>query len=485
VAKNLIDDPAVRGIVVNYRDITDSRSLQDQLRHQAFHDALTGLPNRALFKDRLEHARSRARGRLPRLAVVFLDLDDFKAVNDTLGHGAGDELLIEVADRIRLALRDGDTAARMGGDEFAILLEEATGDVASDVTERVLESVRRPFLIGGQQVRVHGTAGIAVYSEARETADDMLRNADVAMYLAKAQGKDRFAFFRSSLHEGAIEQLQLKTDLAIALDRGEFRLLYQPVADLETGEIRGLEALLRWEHPRRGPIEPAHFIALAEETGVIVPLGRWVLREACRQGAAWLPMQAEAGREPLSVSVNLSPRQVQHAGLVSDVMIALRESGLPPHLLTLEITESVLMQDVEFTTATLAALKAIGLRLAIDDFGTGYSSLSYLRRFPVDILKIDRSFVATLDSSDTEAALVRSILTLGRTLDLETIAEGIEREGQLRELRSLGAHLGQGYYFAAPLDADAIAALVAEGVVIPGDPVSSPDPVMPPEPVAS
>jgi diguanylate cyclase (GGDEF)-like protein/PAS domain S-box-containing protein len=478
VSKNLLDDPAVRGIVVNYRDVTDARSLEEQLRHQAFHDALTGLPNRALFMDRLEHARSRGRGHLPRLAVVFVDLDDFKAVNDSLGHGAGDRLLVEVADRISGALRDGDTAARMGGDEFAVLLEDTTPDAASEVAERLLEQVRRPFVIAGQQVRVHATAGVAVYSETRETAEELLRNADVAMYLAKAQGKDRFAFFRSSVHEGTLEQLQLKTDLPMALERGEFRLVYQPVAELGSGAVRGVEALVRWDHPRRGPIGPAQFIGLAEETGVIVPLGRWVLREACRQAVAWMALP-EA--QPLTVSVNLSPRQVADANLVSDVMIALRDTGLRPECLTLEITESALMQDAESTTATLQALKAIGLRLAIDDFGTGYSSLSYLRRFPVDILKIDRSFVATLDSSDTEAALVRSILSLGRTLELETIAEGIEREGQLRELQSLGAHLGQGYFFARPLDADAITALVRGGG-LPGPDAMTADPA--PSPAA-
>jgi EAL domain-containing protein (putative c-di-GMP-specific phosphodiesterase class I) len=293
------------------------------------------------------------------------------------------------------------------------------------------------------------------------------------MYLAKAQGKDRFAFFRSSVHEGALEQMQLKTDLSMALERGEFRLVYQPVAELGSGAVRGVEALVRWDHPRRGPIGPAQFIGLAEETGDIVALGRWVLREACRQAVAWMALP---GAHRLTVSVNLSPRQVADANVVADVMIALRDTGLPPECLTLEITESALMQDIESTTATLAALKAIGLRLAIDDFGTGYSSLSYLRRFPVDILKIDRSFVATLDSSETEAALVRSILSLGRTLELETIAEGIEREGQLRELQALGAHLGQGYFFARPLDAAAISALVRGGGLPGPDGLGADDP---------
>ena len=469
VSKNLLGDAAVRGIVVNYRDITDRRMLEEQLRHQAFHDALTGLPNRALFMDRLEHARSRSRGSLPQLAVVFLDLDDFKAVNDSLGHGVGDLLLVEVALRMRTALREGDTAARMGGDEFAVLLEDTPSHAAGQVAERILEGVRQPFTVGGQQVRVHATAGVAVYTTARETADELLRNADVAMYLAKAQGKDRLAFFGTSLHEAAIESIQLKTDLSMALERGEFRLVYQPVAELETGEIRGVEALLRWEHPRRGAIEPTQFIPLAEETGVIVPLGRWVLQEACRQAAEWLALP---GAKPMTMSVNLSARQVQDVALVSDVVAALRDSGLPAKYLTLEITESVLMHDVEATRTTLASLKAMGLRLAIDDFGTGYSSLSYLRRFPVDILKIDRSFVATLDGSHTEAALVRSILSLGQTLQLETVAEGIERLGQLRELQSLGAHLGQGFYFARPLDADAMSALVASGAGVHPDPAA-------------
>jgi diguanylate cyclase (GGDEF)-like protein len=433
--------------------------LEEQLRHQAFHDALTGLPNRALFMDRLEHARSRSRGSLPELAVVFMDLDDFKAVNDSLGHGAGDELLVEVAERIRLAVRDGDTAARMGGDEFAILLEDTPRETAAEVAERVIEALRLPFALSGQQVRVHATAGVALYSEARETADELLRNADVAMYLAKAQGKDRMTFFRTSLHDGAVERLQLTTDLHLALERGEFRLVYQPVADLATGDVRGVEALLRWDHPTRGDIEPSVFIPVAEECGVIVPLGRWVLREACRQAVAW---QGKPGG-PITMSVNLSARQVQHPSLVADVGAALIDSGLPPHLLTLEITETVLMQDVEATLTTLTTLKALGLRLAIDDFGTGYSSLSYLRRFPVDILKIDRSFVATLDSSDTEAALVRSILSLGETLELETVAEGIEHAAQLRELRALGARLGQGYFFARPLEVDAMSVVMAAG----------------------
>ena len=453
----MLEDPAVRGIVVNYRDITERQTLEDQLRHQAFHDALTGLPNRALFLDRLEHARSRIRGGQPRLAVVFLDLDDFKAVNDNLGHAAGDELLVQVASRIRLSLRDGDTAARMGGDEFAILLEDAPKTVGPDAAQRVVEALRRPFAIGSQQLFVRASAGIALQTSSGETADELIRNADVAMYIAKQQGKDRLIVFSATVHDATIERLQLRTDLTVALEHGEFTIDYQPLVDLETGEIRGVEALVRWQHPRRGLIGPSEFIPLAEENGEIVAIGRWVLQQACVQAQAWRRFAPDDG---LSMAVNLSGRQIEDPALVADVAAALSESGLPPHLLTLEITESVLMADVEATTTTLRALKDLGVRLAIDDFGTGYSSLSYLRRFPVDILKIDRSFVATLNASDTDTALVRSILSLGQTLELETIAEGIEEAAQLDQLQKLGASLGQGFYFARPLDPSALTALL-------------------------
>ena len=459
-ARNLLGDAAVRGVVVNYRDITERRQLEEQLRHQAFHDALTGLPNRALFMDRLQHARSRSRGKLPDLAVVFLDLDDFKAVNDSFGHAAGDELLVEVARRIQRTVREGDTVARMGGDEFAIVLEEARAEEASEIAGRLLEVLREPCIMAGQQVVVHATAGIAIYSDQRESADELLRNADVAMYTGKTHGKGRLTVFRASLHDGAIERLQLKTDLHAALERGEFSIVYQPVVELASAEVRGVEALLRWTHPRLGDVSPTQFIPLAEETGLIVPLGQWVLREACRQAAEWRLMAAGVR---LSMAVNLSARQVQHPDLVADVGSALRDTGLPPDQLTLEITESVLMQDVDSTTVTLRSLKALGVRLAIDDFGTGYSSLSYLRRFPVDILKIDRSFVATLDSSDTEAALVRSIVGLGKTLNLETIAEGIDHAGQLVKLRALGAIYGQGFLFAMPLGKDEMTELLRGG----------------------
>ncbi|MEX2547254.1 MAG: EAL domain-containing protein [Chloroflexota bacterium] len=457
-AKNLLNDPAVSAIVVNYRDITDRRALEEQLRYQAFHDALSGLPNRALFMDRLDHALTRARRDQSAVAVLFLDLDDFKSVNDGLGHGAGDELLVSVAERLNRTLRDADTAARMGGDEFAILLEDAHDKHASvEIAERILEVLRAPFTVQGQHVRIRGSVGIALYTDPEQTADELLRHADVAMYAAKSQGKDRLMVFQPDVHLVTIDRHQLKADLHLALDNGEFTLLYQPVVDLESTTITGVEALIRWQHPRRGLIGPTEFIPLAEESGMIVPVGRWVLAEACRQGQAW----QEGAARPLTMSVNLSARQIDDIGLIDDVAAALRDSGLDPALLTLEITESVLLSDMEVVMARLRALKSLGVRLAIDDFGTGYSSLSYLRNLPVDVLKIDRSFVAAVDSGTAERALVRSIVSLAQILGLETVAEGIEEPSQLAALRSAGAQFGQGFLFAEPLDAHRVPAALA------------------------
>ena len=450
VAKNLVDDPAIEGVVVNYRDVTEQRSLEQQLRHQAFHDSLTGLPNRALFLDRLAHGLTRTRRGNPPLAVVFVDLDDFKAVNDSLGHGAGDALLTAVAGRIRMTVREADTPARMGGDEFAILLEDAGSvDTARESANRVLKALRLPYRLGDRDVVVRASAGIAMYASPEQTADELLRNADISMYSAKAQGKDRLVVYESSIHDVAIGRLQLRTDLQLALERDEFALVYQPLVELETGEPYGVEALLRWRHPRRGLVGPVEFVPIAEETGLIIPIGRWVLENATRQATEW---QGARGGKGLELSVNLSGRQIEDPELVDDVRRALDESGLDPRQLTLEITESILMRDAEGTIATLERLRELGVRLAIDDFGTGYSSLSYLRRLPVDVLKIDRSFVAVVDTGPDEAALVQSIVSLGRSLRLETVAEGIEQPGQLAELRSLGTHLGQGYYFAKPLE---------------------------------
>jgi len=460
VLKNLVADPAVGGVVVNYRDVTTRRTLEDELKRQAFHDSLTGLANRALFSDRLEHALARARRSANSLAVLFIDLDDFKTVNDSLGHGEGDLLLVAAADRLSEAIRAGDTIARMGGDEFAVLVEDASGDETPvDIARRLLAILEPPFDRAGKELFVRASVGVAVASSPGHTADDLLRNADIAMYTAKTNGKNRIEVFTPSMHEAAVARLGLKGDLVRALERGEFSLAYQPIADLATGHIVGVEALIRWNHPQRGLVGPVEFIPVAEETGLIVPIGRWVLQEACRQGRMW----NDDPTKPRSISVNISGRQLQEPGFVDDVAAVIAESGMNPAQLTLELTESVLMNDAEAATATLNDLKSLGIRIAIDDFGTGYSSLSYLRRFPIDALKIDRSFVASMGDGPEQSAVVLSIIRLADTLHLSTVAEGIEDAGQLAQLQALGTDLGQGYFLARPVGPDAIADLFAHG----------------------
>jgi diguanylate cyclase (GGDEF)-like protein/PAS domain S-box-containing protein len=457
--KNLLHDPAVRGIVINYRDATGRRQLEDQLRHQAFHDVLTGLANRALLRDRLEHALSAAVRHDRHLAVLFLDLDDFKAINDSLGHTAGDELLAAVGHRLGELLRAGDTAARIGGDEFAVLLEETAGaDDAREVGHRILEGLRAPFLLGGQKVHVHASIGVALRSPDSKTADDLLRDADVAMYVAKRRGKDRLEVFEASVHQEAVTRLSLLADLPKALEGGQLSLEYQPVVELATGRMTGVEALLRWRHPQRGSIPPDQFIPLAEESGLIVPIGRWVLREACRQVRKWDPSVVGP---PLTVSVNVSSRQVDPA-IVETVREALAEARLAPSRLILEITESALLQDPAAAHELLVRLRKSGVRLAIDDFGTGYSSLDYLRRLPIDLLKIDRSFVATAATGRRRSALLGSIVGLGRTLGMDLIAEGVETPAQLQALLALGVRQAQGFHFSRPLTPDALTAYLRQ-----------------------
>jgi diguanylate cyclase (GGDEF)-like protein/PAS domain S-box-containing protein len=457
ICTNLSGDPRVGGLVLNVRDVTERTVLQQQLTHQAFHDPLTGLANRALFSDRVDHALARAGRQGPTAAVVFLDLDDFKTVNDTLGHGAGNDLLVAVANRIRGILRPADTAARLGGDEFAILLEDVHGErEALAIAERVAFALGEPFTLDDHQILVRASLGVAVAEPEHRQADELLRNADMAMYLAKANGKGRCERFEPSLHRTLLERFELIGDLRQALPRGQFAVHYQPIVALATEEITGLEALVRWHHPHRGMIPPAAFIPLAEETGLIIPIGRWVLRQACQQARRW---RQPEGRK-LSISVNLSARQFQDAGLVDDVARALRHADLDPGSLVLEITESLLMHDTDATIAKLGELKALGVRLAIDDFGTGYSSLSYLRRFPVDILKVDKSFIDAVAGNGEGSALAQAIIQLGHTLRLQTVAEGVEAPQQASQLRTLKCELGQGYYFAQPLDADEVAALL-------------------------
>jgi len=447
-------------VILVIHDVTERIALEEELRHQALHDSLTGLANGVLFMDRLALSIARGERRHRPLAVIFLDLDDFATVNDRLGRQVGDELLVAVGERLMGCLRPVDTVARVGRDEFAVLLDEPPdAAVPLRVAERIVETLAAPFELGGQHSSVHASIGIAVVTSHGQTAEEVLRQADFAMHAAKTRGKNRVEVFDAVTDASAQDRLALKLDLDGAFRRGEFFLLYQPVMDLRTSTIIGVEALLRWNHPERGIVSPAEFIPLAEETGLIVPLGRWVLEQACRQARAW---DGEAGPRPLTMAVNVSGRQVLGGGVVADVGRALEAADLEPSRLTLEITESFLMQDAEASMTTLVELKKLGVRLAIDDFGTGYSSLSYLRRFPIDVLKIDPSFVETITRGPEQSAVVRSMLKLGETLHLETIAEGIEHPEQLASLRSLKVPLGQGFYFARPLDPEGMRAFLRE-----------------------
>ncbi|HET7426562.1 MAG TPA: EAL domain-containing protein [Gemmatimonadales bacterium] len=455
LATNLLHDSTVKGIVLNTRDVSERKRLEEQLTHQAFHDPLTGLANRALFRDRVSHALAVARRRGHQITVLFVDLDDFKTVNDTLGHAEGDRLLIGAAERFLACARTADTVARLGGDEFAILIEGTDG--REGLPERLGSAMAHPFTLSGNQVRVTASIGVATAS-AEDTADDLLRNADVAMYAAKRHGKGRSATFESRMYADLRERLDLEAALSAAMERNELLLHYQPIVELKTGAIYGLEALLRWDHPQYGRLMPQHFVPLAEETGLIVQLGAWVLREGCRQLQAWAQ---EFPHIPLAMSINISGRQLQGGGLDEALREAVKESGVDPTAVVLEITESVLMQQTESVLERLQQMKAVGVRLAIDDFGTGYSSLSYLQRFPIDILKIAKPFVEEVSQGADRSALARAIIGLGDTLRLDTIAEGIEMAEQRAALIELGCTLGQGHHFWAALPAQAIGELLA------------------------
>jgi diguanylate cyclase (GGDEF)-like protein/PAS domain S-box-containing protein len=442
---NLIDDEHIRGIVLNSRDISERKAFERQLAHQAFHDSVTGLANRALFADRVAHALSRRSEERTPIGVMFIDLDDFKTINDSLGHPVGDSVLRQVGERVNAALRPTDTAARFGGDEFAVLLEDIEGTQhAADIAERLKEAIERPVTAEGKELFVRASIGICLTRPGEATSpEDLLRNADVAMYMAKRDIKGSYRMFEPAMHESVVERLELRADLQRAIDERQLEVHYQPVVRLDKGAVNGLEALLRWQHPTKGTISPAQFIPLAEETGLIIPIGRWVLREACKQGAAL--QKAVGDGQRLMMSVNLSVKQLQSDTIVTDVESALDEAGLVPANLVLEITESVMMADTDLAVERLTALKELGVRVALDDFGTGYSSLSYLGKFPIDILKMDRSF---LQAGKADSGLAAAIVTLGGTLNLQVVAEGIEMPEQLSSLLDLGCELGQGFLFA-------------------------------------
>ncbi|HEV2271149.1 MAG TPA: EAL domain-containing protein [Steroidobacteraceae bacterium] len=446
VGSNLSNDPAVRGLALNFRDISERKILEEKLRQLAFHDPLTLLANRNLFRDRVQHALSRAQRGESRSAVMFLDVDNFKNINDSLGHDAGDRLLQAVAQRIVKTSRSSDTVARLGGDEFGVLLESVGAPVeVQRVADTLIESLGTPFSLDGREVRVTASVGVA-FSAQDTTAKALLSNADLAMYHAKAAGKNRHVIFQPQMQTLLHERLRLEADIGRALDQEEFFLAYQPIVDLGTRVLLGVEALVRWRHPEAGVLMPASFIHVLEECGQIAALGRWVLKQACRDVCAW--RNSIAGASGLRLAVNISARHLQHGELVHDVLQALENSGFESGNLVIELTESTMMYNTEVNLERFHRLKQLGVKLAIDDFGTGYSSLSYLHRFPIDILKIDRSFVNGLTSSGDGPDLARAVITLGETLGLDTVAEGIELEPQVAALLSLGCVAGQGFLFA-------------------------------------
>jgi diguanylate cyclase (GGDEF)-like protein/PAS domain S-box-containing protein len=458
---DLMGDPSVRGYVINIRDVTERLQFEDRLSHQAFHDLTTGLANRALFCSRAVHALERHDHADAPVAVLLLDLDDFKAINDGLGYLAGDRLLTAVGARLAASTRAGDTIARVGGDEFAILLEASPEGDAVATACRVHDLLEQPFVFDGRDVFAHASIGIAFADSTTSGelgAEQLLRNADLAMYIAKDHGKAQWRIFESEMHQSVHDRLALKNDLELAIENGELTLHYQPTVRLATGAPTGFEALLRWQHPTRGNVPPLDFIPLAEETGLIVQIGRRALHAACRDGVR---LNAAVPRsEPLRVGVNLSARQLERPELVDEVRAALASSGLAPELLVLELTESVMMRDVELSSRRLRELKDLGVKLALDDFGTGYSSLNYIQRFPMDILKIDKSFTDTLGDG-RNARLTEAIVGLANALDMVQVAEGIEHQAQADRLLELGCELGQGYLFSPAVPIEQALALLA------------------------
>ena len=454
-ANTVSGDPHLAGAILTLRSVHERKVLEARLAHQAFHDPLTHLANRVLFADRLEHALVRARRGGRPVAVLFVDLDDFKNVNDSYGHATGDQLLVEVSRRLVACVRAGDTAARFGGDEFAVLLDEGGGvETAREIADRMTEAVRSPFLLAGREIVLGASLGIAVSEGGGDSAGDLLRNADVAMYRAKEAGKGRVVVFEASMQTVVRERLELEGDLRGALVRGEFALLFHPIVLLASGRIVGAEALLRWNHPRRGQLRPAEFFSAAETGGVLLEIGAWAVEEACRLARRW-PITDMPGRLPL-VCVNVSPRLFATRDFVGRVEGAIAAASLPAGRLVLEMTEGAAVEDASSMFATMRRLKGLGVRLAIDDFGTGYSSLSYLQDLPVDVLKLDKLFVDGLTGAGRSRLLTRGILDLARALGKLVVAEGIEHAEQAERLQELGCTLGQGFLFSQPIGADEI-----------------------------
>lgn len=441
--------------------IEEVQKTKDQMIHMAHHDVVTGLPNRVLLKEKLDQALALAKRHRMKLAVLFLDLDQFKIINDSLGHSIGDQLLHSVAQRLMASIRATDTVSRQGGDEFVALLSEVANEKSvAIIAEKMLEAVATPYALAEQNLHIGVTIGISMYPDDGEDAETLIRNADTAMYHAKHGGRNRYHFFRPEMNDRAVERQTIESDLRHALEHHEFELYYQPQVELQTGGILGGEALVRWRHPHRGLLLPAVFMSIAEECGAIVPIGRWVLHEACRQAQTWL----ESGLPLQVVAVNISAIEFGRSDFLENVRAVLRDTRLEPHHLELELTESVLMRNAQSTIEMLQALTSMGVRIAIDDFGTGYSSLSYLKQFPVETLKIDQSFVADIDSDSNDDILVDSVISLGKSLRHRVIAEGIETPEQLAFLSSHQCTAGQGYYLSPPLIAEQFSTFLQSGL---------------------
>ncbi len=459
---NLLDDPAIEGFVCNMRDISERRSAQEELTFQAHHDALTLLPNRWFFLDRLEQAQRAARADGSLVAVLFTDVDRFKLINDSLGHEVGDRLLLAVSERLAASLRPGDIVARFGGDEFTVLLTDLEdSDTALVICERIIEAMREPVVMDGHELYVSSSVGLALSVGGADRAGDLLRQADLAMYVAKEKGRGRWEVFDPSFAPHVMERLELEGDLWRALEHGELKVQFQPEIELRSGNVVATEALLRWQHPRRGMLEPDSFIPLAEESSLIVAIDRFVLSEACQWSRRWSPLRT--GDDPLVVSVNLSPRFMRQTDVVADITAVLRESGVDPRCLQLEITERSAVTDLESTCAQLHQLRALGVRVAVDDFGTGYSSLSYLKRLPIDVLKLDKSFVDGLDEAASDLAIVQAIVTMGHALGVKVTAEGVERKEQASRLRDLGCDSAMGWLWSKAVPADQLAGIAEAG----------------------